>query len=195
MQIQQRKANDVVTLHRRISREKNAEQRDRYRTVVLAIEGNKTQTIQAMLGRSRGFVQRWAYVYRDNGIEALHPARRGGSRSRLCGESLQKFIDRFTVGPTQADPGVCTLRGKDAVRILRQEFAVNYSLNGAYQLLHRHNLACLKPRPKHRKNDEQAMQRWVDSAPFLSSVCSKNIQTKRSKSGAKTKQGLASKER
>lgn len=171
MHLQEGQAGDLTALHQRITQEKQAEQCDRYRVPWLAIQGHQTKTIQAMLGRSRGFVQRWAYAYRDGGIQALAPARRGGSKPRLDPQQTQPFLERFTAGPTAADGGVCTLRGQDAVRILAQEFGVHYSLNGVYQLLHRHNLSCLKPRPRHRKNDEPAMGQWLQDAPLLSKAC------------------------
>ena len=56
-------------------------------------------------------------------------------------------------GATEADGGVCSLRGVDAVRILEAEFGVRYTLDGVYDLLHRLRLSCLVPRPRHRKND------------------------------------------
>jgi len=71
-------------------------------------------------------------------------------------------------GVSAADGGVCTLRGADARRILAQEFGVRYTLDGVYELLHRLRLSCLVPRPRHRKNDPQVMQQWLDSAPLLS---------------------------
>ncbi|MCC6682640.1 MAG: helix-turn-helix domain-containing protein [Phycisphaeraceae bacterium] len=49
----------------------NAKQRDRLRAVELVIAGESTQAIMWMLGRSRDFVQRWCYVYRDHGLEAV----------------------------------------------------------------------------------------------------------------------------
>lgn len=56
--------------------------------------------------------------------------------------------------------------GKDAGRILEEQFGVQYTLDGAYDLLHRLGFSCLTPRPKHRKNDLQPMQQWLDDAPF-----------------------------
>ena len=70
-------------------------------------------------------------------------------------------------GPTQADDGVCTLRGADARRILAGEFGVQMTLSGVYDLMHRLNLSCLKPRPRHRKNDPQAAADWLEQAPLL----------------------------
>ena len=70
-------------------------------------------------------------------------------------------------GPRESD-GVCTLRGLEAQRILQEEFGVAYTLQGVYDLMHRLNLSCLSPRPRHRKNDPAAMAAWVERAPFLS---------------------------
>ena len=54
------------------------------------------------------------------------------------------------------------------MRILNEEFGVEYTLNGAYDLLHRLNLSCLTPRPRHEKNDPEAMKAFKQSAPLLS---------------------------
>lgn len=196
MHIEARQPGDPEELTRRISRETDAKQRDRYRAALLAIEGEQTETIMATLARSRGFVQRWAYTYRDHGIDAIGEKRRGGSRPKLDPQRQRQFIERFRAGPIpEADGGRCTLRGNDAVRILADEFGVNYSLNGAYKLLHRHNLACLKPRPQHRHNDPQAMQQWLERAPFLSSASAPGTKTRPSKSGSRTKPASASRAR
>jgi transposase len=72
----------------------------------------------------------------------------------------------MTAGPREGD-GVCTLRGKDAVRILNEEFHAPYTLNGVYDLLHRLNLSCLTPRPRHEKNDPKAMEEFKKSTPLL----------------------------
>ena len=195
MQIQERNPGDREILIERIRGEREAEQRDRWRAALLAIEGQMTQAIMATLSRSRGFVQRWAYAYRDGGIEAIAAQPRGGSAPKLDPAAEARFIERFKAGPTDADGGVCTLRGKDAVRILADEFGKSYKLSGAYALLHRNGLACLRPRPRHRKNDPEAMQQWLDDAPLLSGACVKSDPSSASKSGSRTKPASASKAR
>lgn len=196
MHIEERQRGDREELRRRIGREDDAKQRDRYRVALLAIEGEQTETIMATLARSRGFVQRWAYAYRDHGVEAIGEKPRGGSEPRLDPQAQARFIERFKAGPIpEVDGGRCTLRGKDAARILADEFGVNYSLNGVYKLLHRHNLACLKPRPRHRHNDPQAMRQWLDDAPLLSGVSAKSAPTSSSKSGSRTKPASANRAR
>lgn len=187
MDIQERVAGDVEALKGRIRGERGAEQRDRYRVVILAIEGLETQEIQQHTGRSRGFVQRWVYAYRDRGIEGVLARSRGGSKPRLPRETQSKFIERFKAGPTDQDGGVCRLSGKDARRILEKEFGVRYTLNAVYELLHRNGLSCLRPRPKHRKSDPEAQRQWLERAPLLSRKSVKNTRSGKSRSGSRMK--------
>jgi transposase len=193
MEIVERSAGDIAELDRRVRQERNAEQRDRYRAVLLAIEGLETADIQDRLGRSRGFVQRWAYAYRDSGLAGLAAQRRGGSKPKLPAEQQRRFVERFKAGPTDSDGGVCRLGGKDAVRILKAEFGVAYTLTGVYELLHRNGLSCLRARPRHRKSDPEAQKKWLDRAPFLSRKSAKNSPKSRSKSGSRTRPGSGSK--
>ena len=195
MNVQSHNPEDIAQLRQRIDGEHNAQQRDRYRAVLLALEDDLTESIAQTLGRSRRFVQRWVYAYRDHGIEAIGAKPRGGSKPKLDPHQQQQFIERFKAGPTQADGGSCTLRGKDGQRIAQLEYGVNYSLNGVYKLLHRHGLSCLKPRPKHRKQDPQAQQQWLDDAPLLSKTPSGKSPKNKSKSGSRMKHALANKAR
>ncbi len=161
--------NDIDELIRRIRNTRNAKQRDRYRAVLLAIRGLTAPQIMDKLDRSRAFVQRWTYIYRDHGLEAMYEKPRSGAPPKLRREDEQAFKDRLNGGPLETD-GVCTLRGKDVQRILKEEFGARYTLDGAYAVLHRLGFSCLRPRPKHRKNDPQKMAQWVNDAPLVSSV-------------------------
>ena len=167
MLINERTAGDLQRLRRLARREKHAEQKDRLMAAALAIDKRETSDIQTSLGRSRGFVQRWAFAYRDGGIEALKDKPRGGSLPKINGENVSKLRARIDAGPTQAD-GVCTLRGKDIQRIAKDEFNADVSLTSVYRTLHAMGYSCLAPRPRHEKQDLQAQQKFKDqSAPFL----------------------------
>jgi transposase len=167
MDVQEREIGDGPRLIQRSRRERDAEQRDRLRAVALALQGFRTSDIQSKLDRSRAFVQRWVYAYRDGGIDAIARTPHPGGDPRLPRVREAELKSRLEAGPLEAD-GVCTLRGLDIQRILEEEFGVCYSLNGVYQLLHRLNYSCLKPRPRHEKNDPQAMAAFRERAPLLS---------------------------
>jgi transposase len=167
MQIIERAAGEVDALIELAKRERDAEQKDRYLVAAHACRGVETADIQRMLARSRGFVQRWAYAYRDGGIETLKEQPRPGRTPKLARELEAELKARIDAGPTDAD-GVCTLRGKDVQRILEVEFGVKYTLDGVYPLLHRLGYSCLAPRPRHEKQDLAAQKKFKDeSAPLL----------------------------
>jgi transposase len=168
MDIRERSPGDLEHLRRLARRERNAEQKDRLMAAALAVERVQTADIQRVLNRSRGFVQRWAYAYRDGGIEALKDKPRGGSVGKISGQNAVRLMARIDAGPTAADK-VCTLRGKDVQRIARDELGTDVSLTSVYRLLHKMGYSCLAPRPRHEKQDPAAQEKFkIDSAPLLS---------------------------
>lgn len=194
MVIHERVPGDRARLTELVGKAKNVKQRNRYRCVALALDKRETLAIADAVGCSRRFVQRWVYVYRDGGIDAIKAKKQPGSKPRLTPEEQALLVARIQAGPKPED-GVCTLRGLDLVRIIQSEFGKVYSLNGVYELLHRLGFSSLRPRPRHRKNDPAAMEAFKASAPLLSSELGKKTRARRSKSGSRTKRGSANRAR
>ena len=167
MKVAERQTGDVAELMRLARASKKAIQRDRYRAVLMALDGKEAVEIAEALGRARRSVQDWVYAYRDGGVEALIPGKATGRPTKLPREREPELVARLEAGPRESDE-ICTLRGKDVVRILEREFGVKYTLNGAYDLLERLGFSCLSPRPRHEKNDPQAMADFKAQAPLLS---------------------------
>jgi transposase len=175
MTVELHDAADLDRLRQRVRDERKAVQRDRYRVVLLAAQrhaGDAEMTreqIAAAVGRSRQFVDEWVGRYRRGGVDRLHARKQPGNRPALTPGQQAAFKARLLAGPAaDADGGVCTLRGRDAQRILGAEFGVPLKLSAVYQWMHRVGLSCLKPRPRHRKNDPAAMNGWLERAPLLS---------------------------
>ncbi len=167
MLIKERSPGDLDQLRGLAAREKDAEQKDRWLTALHAAGGKETAQIQEMLLRSRGFVQRWAYAYRDGGIDALHDRPRGGSKPKISGEAREKLRARLDAGALPQDR-VCVLRGKDVQRIAREELGVRVGLSSVYRTLESMGYSCLAPRPRHEKQDPAAQQRFKEqTAPLL----------------------------
>jgi transposase len=193
MLVQARHVEDMAELQRRVRCENNAKQRDRYRAILLALQGEQTKTIMEKVGRSRGFVQGWVYAYRDHGLEAIRESPRSGKPPKLSAQQLAALRERLDRGP---DPsaGLSSLRGRDVQQWLQSHFGVAYSLSGAYELLHRLNYAPLRPRPRNPKQDAQAVEQWRQRAPLLSKMSGNDILTSTSKSGSRTKADSDNKE-
>ncbi len=179
MNVELRDSEDLQELRRRIRKEGNAKQRDRYRAVLLALEGALTAAIQEKLDRSKNFVQRWVYAYRDAGLGGVRAKKPPGMTPKLPRAREQSFLERIT----DTDE---ILRGSDIVAILQQEFGVCYTLQGAYDLLHRLGYESLKPRPVNPKKTPEAEQAWKKNAPLLSKPSATPTQTSRSKCGSRT---------
>ena len=54
-----------------------------------------------MLARSKNFVQRWNYAYRDGGMEAVCPRRQTGRPTTLPRDQEAAFKQRMLNGPPQ----------------------------------------------------------------------------------------------
>jgi transposase len=159
--------------YRRAVERRQTAQRDRYNVILLLGDGGpdreelEREQIAAVVGRSRQFVDEWARRYRRGGFEAIVPGKARGKAPKLSPEQVEQLKTRLDAGPREAD-GVCTFRGIDIVRIIKQEFGVVHTLGGIYDVLKRIGYSSLAPRPSHRKKQEQAVEVFVENAPFLS---------------------------
>lgn len=160
MEISLHQPADLPELKRRIRHEKNAKQRDRFRAVLLALQGLGKTEIRQRLARSKSFVEDWVYTYRDHGLEAIAPKKQTGQPTKLPRDREAEFIERIE----SADQ---PLRGKEIREILEEEFGASYSLQGAYDLLHRLGFEPLQPRPSNPKKDPAAEAAWRRNAPLL----------------------------
>lgn len=145
--------------------ERDAIRSKRLRIVILALEGWTAPAIAMSVGLSRRICQRWIEQYNADGLAGLDN-RRGGNRRPppLSAQQEQQFRERLAAGPAPEDQ-VCTLRGKDLQRILAAEFGVLRSLASVYHLLHRLGYSYLRPRPRHRRADALAQERFVQELP------------------------------
>jgi transposase len=166
MTVTPRDAGDRQLLDDWVRREADARQRDRYRAVLLAMDGLEGDDIALRLGRSPRFVDEWVGRYRRGGLAALRPRKQPGRRPKLTPEQEGHLKARLDAGPRDSD-GVCTLRGRDVCKIIEAEFGVVHTLGGIYDVLRRLGYSSLVPRPRHRKNDPAAMEEFEAGAPLL----------------------------
>ena len=150
-------AEDRQRLEQLVKSEKNAKQRDRYRAVLLAVEGREGDDIAAHIGRSPRFVDEWTARYRRGGIDALQGKKYPGRKPKLTPQQEEQLKARLDAGPRPED-GVCTLRGRDVQRILREEFGKVRCLSAVYNLLHDIGYNDLVPRPQHKDADPAALE-------------------------------------
>ncbi len=155
MHVEERHGSDEL---RRLARvQHDARMRIRLEAIVLARQGRTAVEIAETLGASRRPVQEWVRRYNLSGVESLQHRPGQGRPEKLSSEERDLFVARLESGPQIGDQ-VCTLRGRDLQRILKDEFGKLYHLNGVYALLNQLGYSCLMPRPKHRKADLVAQE-------------------------------------
>src|SRR4051795_2799601 len=129
----------------------------RVQAVLLAKQGDPAPQIARALGVSRRAVQAWAAAYNRGGLAALPDRPHPGRAPTLPRDQEARFRERIEAPPRPED-GACELRGADIRRILEQEFAARYTLDGVDKLLHRLGYSDLMPRPQHPENDLEAQE-------------------------------------
>ena len=129
----------------------------RVQAVILAKQGDPAPQIARALGVSRRAVQAWVATYNRAGLEALPDRPHPGRRPILPRDQEARFRERIEALPCPED-AVCELRGADIRRILEQEFAARYTLDGVYKLLHRLGYSDLMPRPQHPETHPEAQE-------------------------------------
>jgi transposase len=148
--------------------ETDARQRDRYRAVALAMDGLEGEEVAEQVGRSPRFVDEWVGRYRRGGVEALVPRRQPGRRPKLAPEQEGRLKAMLDAGPPQSS-GLSAYRGRDVCELIEKEFGVVHTLGGIYDVLRRLGYSSLVPRPRHPKNDPEAMDHFARrDAPLLS---------------------------
>jgi len=126
--------------YRRAFDRRQTVQRDRYNVILLLGDGGpdgqelERKQIAAAVGRSRQFVDEWARRYRRGGFDAIVPGKATGKPPKLTPAQDTLLKARLDAGPTD-DDAVCTLRGVDIVRIIKDEFGVVHTLGGIYDVL------------------------------------------------------------
>jgi transposase len=148
----------------RIRAERRAKVARRLTAVRLALLGRTAAQAAGPALLSERQVRTWVARYNAGGPGGLADRPGRGRKAPLAADQGQRLKDRLRAGPTGAD-GVCTLRGGDVRRTLREEFGVLRSLQATYDLLHRLGFRPLRPRPRHPRADPAAQGRFKKASP------------------------------
>lgn len=178
-----------------IGKTKSAPQRQRLRVIRWAMEGLTANEVAVQTKLCRRQVQNWVKRFNQEGLAGLKDREGRGRSCPLSAEQQARLKSRLAAGPT-ADDEVCTLRGQDIQRILKEEFGVLRPLSSVYYLLHSLGYSSLVPRPRHVQADparQEHFKKTSSPSSLLRSV--QHIPKSKSKFSFKTKRDLVNKAR
>jgi transposase len=147
--------------------EREVRRRLRLQAVHLAQQGFSANLIGQTVGVSERAVKGWIRRYNTEGLAGLEDRLGRGRRSRLTPAKRAEF-ERRLQAPPQPDDGVCTFRGLDLQRILKEEHQVEYCLSMTYHVLHQMGYSSLMPRPQHRQADPVQQEAFKKTSPHKS---------------------------
>lgn len=174
---------------------KDASRRQRLRVIRWSLAGLTAEQVAQRSGLCRRQVQNWLRRFNAEGLAGLEDRPGRGRPCPLSVEQQQQLHARLAAGPT-ADDDVCTLRGEDIQRILREEFGVLRKLSAVYHLLHALGYSSLVPRPRHVQADAARQEHFKKTSCHSSSTRSAvRTRDNRSMSSFKTKRGSGNKAR
>jgi transposase len=185
---------EAVQLRQWARTEKNAKLAQRLRLVAFAMEGHTSLEIGRWVDLSQRQVQHWVRRYNLGGGDGLKDQLGRGPNPMLAADEVEQLKARIDAGPAPSD-GVCTLRGKDVQRILKEEFGKVRKIGAVYKLLHKLGYSSLAPRPQHRYADPAAQEAFKKTCRRTSGAFVANIPSSECNSSFKTKFALANKVR
>ncbi len=145
---------NIEELRRLARSERDPKMVIRLQAIALAKSGKTAPQVAQEVGYSRRGVQFWIRWYNSGGMELLRNEGGQGRKPTLQDSEQQQLKHRLDGGPVpQKDGGICTLRGVDVQRILKEEFGKVRCLSAVYNLLHAIGYNDLVPRPQHKDAD------------------------------------------
>lgn len=119
-------------------------------------EGMSKSQISGLLFVSTDQVYYWLERLHKEGIEGLKDRARSG-RPRVLDSSHHEELKQKIEASQTALPGG-RLRGDDIIRLIKDEWDVEYSLSGIYALMKDIDMSWISARSKHPKQDEESQQ-------------------------------------
>jgi transposase len=126
------------------------------RLMILAYlkEGNTQVKTAKLLYVSAQKVSSWFKRFTEEGLEGLEDKPRSG-RPRIL-DACQHELLKEKIEQAQSELSGGRIRGKDILQLIKDEWGVEYTLNGLYALLDHIGMSWVSARSKHPKQDEEA---------------------------------------
>lgn len=126
-------------------------------------DGKTPRQIGKMLKVHEKTVLTWLRRFRAGGVPALAEQPGRGAKRRLGAEQeveLKQLLDR-----AQAQRLGGTLTGEEIRALVAEQFGIQYSLSGLYNVLHRAGLSWISARSKHPQWDPKAQEGFKKTSP------------------------------
>jgi transposase len=187
---------DASQLRAEAARTANAKQVRRILAIAMILDGHSRLVAAQAGGMDRQTLRDWVHRYNAEGLAGLADRPRPGPTSRLTDTQMAEMAKWVEDGPDLAKDGVVRWRRADLRDRIMNKFAVKLHERSVGKLLHKLNFSSITVRPLHPKTDLAAQETFKKTSPIWHEPRSRRSEpADRSKSGFRTKPGLANKAR
>lgn len=120
--------------------------------------------IDSILGFCDRTKQKWIDRYNENSVSGLADLSRSGRPCLLTEEEESELKDIVKLS-TEKESKEKIISAKQIEEKIKNNYNVQYSSSGLYNMLSRIGLSKLLPRPVHEKNDPKVMSEWLEELP------------------------------
>lgn len=177
-------------------RERDGRAARRMLAIALVLEGMDRKTAAETCGMDRQTLRDWVHRYNAEGAAGLHDRKSPGPRPKLTPEQAEALAAWVEAGPDPVRHGVVRWRRVDLRDELERRFGVRLHERSVGKVLTKLGYRRLSVRPRHPDADEDAQAAFKKTSPRSWRRSSPTTpRTSPSRSGSRTRPGLASRAR
>lgn len=161
--------------------------------LALILDGQSREAAATACGMDRQTLRDWVHRYNAEGVAGLSDRPRPGPTPKLTAAQEAEVAAWVHAGPDVAKDGVVRWRCCDLAERIAAQFGVSLAVRSVGKLLHRLGFCRLSVRPRHPRQDEQALEAHKKTLPIWSPASSpRRPRASRSRCGGKMKPGSVS---
>ena len=157
---------DATQLRRLAARAEDGDQVRRLLAIAAAYEGMSRGEAAQIAGMDRQILKDWVVRFNDEGPEGLVNRRAPGNPRRLTAEQEAELARLVEEGPAAA--GLAQLarwRCADLKALIQERWGVSYHERTIGKLLDRLGFSHITTRPRHYRQDPEAMETFKKTSP------------------------------
>jgi transposase len=155
----------AVELRALAKRAEDADQAWRLLSLAAVLDGMSRKAAAEIGAMDRQTLRDWAHRFNEQGPEGLINAKAPGPTPKLSPEQKQELKRIVEAGPDPAVDGVARWRCADLRRVIKQRFDVDLDEVSIGRALKELGFAHVSPRPRHPKQDPQAIEAFKKTFP------------------------------
>ena len=133
---------------------------ERMQIILHLREGYTQREVSALVHVSIGKVPFWKKRFETEGFEGLYDKNGRGRKSELTDEELSMIVSAIADGFLMKNGYTRPYKTKDVVKLISNNFEINYTLRHVRRLLQQMSLRLKVPRPRHKKRNQENVEEF-----------------------------------